>query len=86
MTRKNTINRTAKFMLILFGMWPGSSCVMLRRTFWIITLTIILFWHYQYLSTRFYSDDIFDLIDCFNSFLLHLKFIIKFIVFWLNQR
>jgi len=61
MTRKNTINRTTKFMLILFGMWPGLSCVTLRRTFWIITITIILFWHYQYLSTRYYSDDIFDL-------------------------
>ncbi|XP_018047592.1 PREDICTED: odorant receptor 4-like [Atta colombica] len=33
-----------------------------------------------------HSKDIFDLMDCFSSFLTQVKFSIKLIIFWLNER
>ncbi|XP_072750610.1 odorant receptor 13a-like [Anoplolepis gracilipes] len=86
MMRKSTINRTTKFALILFGIWPNISCVMFCRIFWAVTITIVLLCHYLYFLTHYHSDDIFDLMDCFSSFLGFLKLMIKCVFFWLNQR
>ncbi|KAL6429635.1 hypothetical protein ACFW04_007516 [Cataglyphis niger] len=35
---------------------------------------------------HFYSDDLFNLMDCLSSFLAYTKVMTKFIVFWLNER
>ncbi|XP_018401483.1 PREDICTED: odorant receptor 13a-like [Cyphomyrmex costatus] len=86
MTRKSTLNRTLKFMLILCGIWPGASYILLCRIFWIVSLIVTLFCHYRYFLTHVYSAEILDLMDCLSSFLAYSKIIIKFLVFWLNQR
>ncbi|GAB1863064.1 Odorant receptor [Camponotus japonicus] len=86
MTRKSTINRMTKFVLILFGIWPDISYVIFSRIFWTVTIVIVLFCHYPYLLTHHHSDDVFDLMDCFSNFLGFLKLMIKIIFFWLNQR
>ncbi|XP_011631566.2 odorant receptor 13a-like [Pogonomyrmex barbatus] len=86
MTRRSTFNRTLKFMLILCGIWPGQSCVLFCRIFWIVSLTVTLFCHYRYFLTHIYSAEILDLMDCLSSFLAYSKIIVKFFVFWLNQR
>ncbi|XP_026823991.1 odorant receptor 4-like isoform X3 [Ooceraea biroi] len=85
MLRKSTLNRTIKFLLILFGIWPGTSYILVCRGFWIITIGFIEFCHYRYFVTHIYSAELLDLIDCTCSFLAHAKVLIKFIVFWLNQ-
>ncbi|XP_070150686.1 odorant receptor 13a-like [Polyergus mexicanus] len=83
---KTTINRTTKFALILFGIWPDISCITLCRIFWTITIVIVLLCHYLYFLTHYHSVDVFDLMDCFSSFIGFLKLMIKIIFFWLNQR
>ncbi|XP_025262852.1 odorant receptor 13a-like [Camponotus floridanus] len=86
MTHKSNINRAAKFVLTFLGIWPDISCVMFYRIFWIVTIFMFLFCHYLYFLAHFHSNDVFDLMDCFSSFLGFLKIIIYFIFFWLNQR
>ncbi|XP_029662713.1 odorant receptor 13a-like [Formica exsecta] len=86
MTRKNTINRTLKLMLTLCGIWPGTSCVIICRAYWIIALTIDIICHYRYLLLHLHSSNLFDLMDCFSSFLTQVKFMTKLIIFWLNEQ
>ncbi|XP_071642972.1 odorant receptor Or2-like isoform X2 [Temnothorax longispinosus] len=86
MARKSTLNRTLRFMLTMCGIWPGTPYVLLCRIFWVVSLTVTLFCHYRYFLTHVYSAEILDLMDCLSSFLAYSKIIIKFIVFWLNQR
>ncbi|XP_011263780.2 odorant receptor 4 [Camponotus floridanus] len=86
MIRNSSINRTIEVLFTLFGIWPGTSCILLCRIFWIISIIIVQFYHYQYLLTHFYSDDLFNLMDCLSSFLAYTKVMTKFIAFWLNQR
>ncbi|KAF3054635.1 Odorant receptor 049 [Nylanderia fulva] len=83
---KSTINRTIELIFTLFGIWPGISCVLLCRIFWIISIIIVQFYHYRYFLTHFYTDDLFELMDCLSSFLAYTKVMIKFTIFWLNQR
>ncbi|XP_025164027.1 odorant receptor 4-like [Harpegnathos saltator] len=83
---KSTISRIVKCLLILYGIWPDTSCIMFCKVFWSISLTIIQFWHYQYLLAHFYSNDIFDLMDCLSTFVGYFKLLIKIIVFWWNQQ
>ncbi|XP_072751075.1 uncharacterized protein [Anoplolepis gracilipes] len=86
MTRKSTINRTLKLMLTLCGIWPGTSCVIICRAYWIIALTTDNICHYRYLLMHLHTNDLFDLMDCFSSFLTQVKFMTKLIIFWLNER
>lgn len=85
MIRKSTINRTLEVMFIFYGMWPGTSYVLLCRMAWIIINVLVLFYHYRYFLTHFGTDDLFNLMDCLSSFLAYFKMLSKLIVFWLNQ-
>ncbi|XP_011631562.1 odorant receptor 4-like isoform X1 [Pogonomyrmex barbatus] len=86
MKRKSTINRTLKLMLTLCGVWPGTTCVIICRAYWIIALATDEICHYRYLLMHLHTHDLFDLMDCFSSFLTQVKFTVKLIVFWLNER
>ncbi|XP_024885094.1 odorant receptor 13a-like [Temnothorax curvispinosus] len=86
MTSKRTINRTVELMLTVFGVWPGISCVLPYRVFWVTTLAINQFLHYRYFVTHFHFDNIFDLMDCMSSFLELVKLMFKLIIFSLKQR
>ncbi|XP_025073197.1 odorant receptor 4-like [Pogonomyrmex barbatus] len=86
MTRNSTINRTLKFILCLFGIWPDMSCAILCRTFWAITAIIFIICQYRYLSLYFRTDDIFELVDCISSFVWYFKLMGKLIFFSINQR
>ncbi|KAF3054407.1 Odorant receptor 351 [Nylanderia fulva] len=86
MTRKSTINRTLQLMLTLCGVWPGTSCVIICRVYWIIALAIDNICHYRYLLLHLHTSDLFDLMDCFSSFLTQVKYMTKLIIFWWNER
>ncbi|XP_070150955.1 odorant receptor 13a-like isoform X1 [Polyergus mexicanus] len=86
MTGGRTINRTIELLLTAFGVWPGITCVLLYRVFWIITLVINQFLHYHYFVTHLNIDNLFDLMDCLSSFLGHVKLTFKLIIFSLKQR
>ncbi|XP_011156294.1 odorant receptor 4 [Solenopsis invicta] len=86
MGSKRTINRTVELMLTMFGVWPGVSCVVLNRAFWLVTLVINQYLHYWYFVTHFRVENLFDLMDCLSSLLAHVKLTFKLIVFSLKQR
>ncbi|XP_071642877.1 uncharacterized protein [Temnothorax longispinosus] len=86
MTSRRTINRTVQLMLIMFGYWPGISCVVLYRVFWMIMVGITEFCHCHYLVVHFRFHNLFDLMDCLTSFLAFIKLFSKLFIFWLKQR
>lgn len=81
--RKNTVNRTMKFKLILLGIWMrvlisveyfGSNHPILALSILFNILLYVL------------HDMIFNFTDCFSSFLGYSKLITKFVCFRSNQR
>ncbi|KAL0134037.1 hypothetical protein PUN28_001137 [Cardiocondyla obscurior] len=70
----------------MFGVWPGAPCMMFYQVFWMITLTISEFLHYQYFVTHFRFHNLFDLMDCLSSFLALLKVSVKLVIFSIKQR
>ncbi|XP_014480031.1 PREDICTED: odorant receptor 4-like [Dinoponera quadriceps] len=84
--RRSTLNRTLKFMFVLFGIWPGMSYVLACRVFWVSTLAFIEYCHYHYFLTHIYTAEFLNLMDCMCSFLAYGKVLIKFILFWFNQQ
>ncbi|XP_071643033.1 odorant receptor 45a-like isoform X1 [Temnothorax longispinosus] len=86
MTSRRTINRMMQLMLIMFGYWPGISCVLFYRMFWMTTLAITEYFHCQYLVMHFRFHNLFNLMDCLSSFLAFIKLFSKLLIFWLKQR
>jgi predicted DNA-binding ribbon-helix-helix protein len=86
MTITSTICLSIKFVLRMFGIWPGVSYVTLRRLFWSITLIIAQVSQYAYLVLHFYIDDLADLMDNLSSSLAYSLLFFKLITFWINQR
>lgn len=70
----------------MFGIWPDISCMTFSRVFWTTSLVIIEVCQYRYLLAHSYSSDLFDLMDCFSTFMGYIKFSIKISVFWWNER
>ncbi|XP_014480034.1 PREDICTED: odorant receptor 13a-like [Dinoponera quadriceps] len=86
MSRKTTLNRTVKFMLVLFGIWPGMSCGLICRLFWIVTLIFVEYCHYLYFVSHIYTAEFLDMVDCMCSFMAYAKVIMRIILFWMNQQ
>ncbi|XP_032669871.1 odorant receptor 13a-like [Odontomachus brunneus] len=86
MMRKSTINRTLQLMLTVCGVWPTTSGIAICRAYWVIALGIDEVCHCRYFLLHLQSNDLFDLMDCFSSFLTQVKFSTKLIIFWWNQR
>ncbi|KYN18449.1 Putative odorant receptor 92a [Trachymyrmex cornetzi] len=64
----------------------GKMTVLSFEAYWIIALVIDDICHCRYLLMHLHSKDIFDLMDCFSSFLTQIKLTTKLIIFWLNER
>jgi len=86
MIPQNILNRKVKFIFTLCGIWPGISCVLFYRMFWIITMTIAISYLLSYLLSHLYTAELMDLIDCLCLMLAHIKVISKCFIFWLNQK
>lgn len=86
MIRQTIVNRKVKFIFTLCGIWPGISCVLFYRMFWIITMTIAISYLLSYLLAHIYTAELMDLIDCLCLMLAHIKVISKCFIFWLNQK
>ncbi|XP_024891693.1 odorant receptor 4-like isoform X2 [Temnothorax curvispinosus] len=86
MTSKRTINRTLQLMLIMFGYWPGISCALLNRVFWMIIIGITEFGHCLYFVMHFRLHNLFNLMDCVSSFLAVIKLFTRLFTLWLKQR
>ncbi|XP_025164031.1 uncharacterized protein LOC105187789 isoform X2 [Harpegnathos saltator] len=86
MTRESTISRAVEMLLPLYGVWPGRWCVVIFRVFWVVSVMFIIFCHYRYFVSHASIKNFFDLVDCLSSFLAHVKVIMKFIMFWINER
>lgn len=85
--RKNTISRVAVVTLPVFGVWPEYvSCAIICRVFWLVTLAFIMLCHIRYFMSHMTAERFYDLVDCLCSFLAHVKVIMKFVMFWINER
>ncbi|EZA57539.1 ObirOr5-V10 [Ooceraea biroi] len=86
MTNTSTICFSIKFVLLVFGIWPGVSCVILHRLFWSSTLIITQIFQYAYFILHFHTDNLSDLMDNLSCALAYSLLFFKLIIFWTNQR
>ncbi|XP_019882118.2 odorant receptor 4-like [Camponotus floridanus] len=83
---ENVLSRTIEIWLRIFGIWPDSSCISLRRLFWIIALAIEQIFHYQYIIIHFYSIEFFEVMGILGETMTFSIIIIKIVTFWCKQR
>ncbi|CAL1674356.1 unnamed protein product [Lasius platythorax] len=83
---ENILSQVIEICLRIFGIWPDSSCVLLRRFYWIIALVIEQILQYQYIIIHFYSMEFFEVIIMLGETMAFSIVLIKFIIFWYKQR
>lgn len=83
---ENILSQAIEICLRIFGIWPDSSCVLLRRFYWIIALVIEQILQYQYIIIHFYSMEFFEVIIMLGETMAFSIILIKFIIFWYKQR
>ncbi|XP_012219875.1 odorant receptor 10-like [Linepithema humile] len=82
----STVCFSIKSILYIFGVWPDTSCLALRRLFWTVLLTVTLILQYTYVALHFHTDSLTDLMDTVSTCLAYNLLFIKLIIFWINQR
>ncbi|XP_072750443.1 uncharacterized protein [Anoplolepis gracilipes] len=83
---KNIISQAIEIYLRIFGIWPDSSCILLRRIFWIIALAIEQILQYQYIILHFYSFELFEIMDLLGETMAYTIVLIKIVILWYKQR
>ncbi|XP_072750615.1 odorant receptor 4-like [Anoplolepis gracilipes] len=83
---ENIISRILKICLQIFGIWPDSSCVLLSRIFWIISLIIEQIFQYQYIIIHFYSTELFEVMSMLSEAMSYSTVLMKLLIFWYKQR
>ncbi|EZA57540.1 ObirOr5-V11 [Ooceraea biroi] len=86
MKLENTISQVTRVWLEIFGMWPNSSCIFLRRIFWVVALIFEQVGQYQYIIMHLYSTEISELMNHLSAAMSFTLFCIKLVVFWYKQR
>lgn len=82
----STIGPPIVLMLRIFGIWPDARCVLLRRSFWIISLAIAQVFQYRYIINNIRSIDLSDLMDGLSMTMAYTLLSLKLLIFWFNQR
>jgi len=83
---ENILSQTIEIWLRIFGIWPDSSCISLRRLFWIIALALEQIFQYQYIIIHFYSIEFFEVMGMLGEAMTFSILIIKLVIFWCKQR
>lgn len=86
MIRQNPLNRTMKFMLTWNGIWPGASCVLFWRMFFIVLITFAQYFQYRYFVIHMHTATLWDFMECLSIVLAHSKVLFKLVMLWFNQR
>ncbi|XP_077261523.1 uncharacterized protein LOC143897075 isoform X2 [Temnothorax americanus] len=83
---ENTVSKAIEICLRIFGIWPTTSCILLRRLFWTVMLIIEQVYQYRYIVMHFELSEIFDIMKILSSTMAYTIFFIKLIIFWYKQR
>ncbi|XP_077261498.1 odorant receptor 4-like [Temnothorax americanus] len=83
---ENTVSKAIEICLRIFGIWPTTSCILLRRLFWIFTLVIEQALQYRYIVKHFYLIEFSELMIIFSITMAYTILLFKLVVFWYKQR
>lgn len=83
---ENTVSQTIEIWLRIFGIWPNTTGILLRRLFWIVTLAIEQTFQYRYIIMHFHLMELFEMISLLSSAMSFTMFLIKLVIFWYQQR
>ncbi|XP_071568906.1 odorant receptor 67a-like [Temnothorax nylanderi] len=83
---ENTVSKAIEICLRIFGIWPTTSCILLRRLFWTVMLIIEQVYQYRYIVMHFELSEIFDIMKILSSTMAYTIFFIKLVIFWYKQR
>ncbi|XP_077261487.1 odorant receptor 82a-like isoform X2 [Temnothorax americanus] len=81
-----TVSRSIEIGLRVIGVWPDSSCTVLRRAFWMITLTMAQTFQYRYFVIHVRTDDLSHLMDGLSTTMSYSLLLLKLTIFWINRR
>ncbi|XP_018401528.1 PREDICTED: LOW QUALITY PROTEIN: uncharacterized protein LOC108778764 [Cyphomyrmex costatus] len=81
-----TVSRSIEIGLRVIGVWPNSSCTVLRRAFWMITLTMAQTFQYRYFVIHVRTDDLSHLMDGLSTTMSYSLLLLKLTIFWINRR
>ncbi|KAL6254509.1 hypothetical protein P5V15_014562 [Pogonomyrmex californicus] len=81
-----TVSRSIEIGLRVIGVWPDSSYSILRRAFWMITLTMAQTFQYRYFVIHVRTDDLSHLMDGLSTTMSYSLLLLKLTIFWINRR
>lgn len=81
-----TVSRSIEIGLRVIGVWPDSSCMFLRRAFWMITLTMAQTFQYRYFVIHVRTDDLSHLMDGLSTTMSYSLLLLKLTILWINRR
>ncbi|XP_070150951.1 odorant receptor 4-like [Polyergus mexicanus] len=82
----NTLSKSMEIFLRIFGIWPESSCIPLRRLFWTIAILMEQALEYQWVAVHFYSNEPFEVMKILSETMTYTIMFIKVIIFWVKKR
>jgi len=83
---ENTVSSTTEILLRIFGIWPNTSFVLLRRLFWTISIVFEQVAQYRYIVKNFHLMEFREIVTILSSVMSYTIFLIKLIIFWYKQR
>ncbi|XP_076634166.1 odorant receptor 13a-like [Colletes latitarsis] len=86
MALKSIINRPLELSLHLFGIWPSSSCPILKEVIWTTMTLICLVFQYWYCVAHVKSSDLIDILDGLSLTFSNTLVFLKLTVIWFNKR
>ncbi|XP_077261495.1 odorant receptor Or1-like isoform X2 [Temnothorax americanus] len=82
----NTVSKAIEICLQIFGIWPDTSCALLRRLFWIFTLVIEQIFQYRYIVMHFYFIEFSDRMKILGDAMAYSILLTRLLIFWYKQR
>ncbi|XP_072750605.1 odorant receptor Or1-like [Anoplolepis gracilipes] len=82
----NTLSKSMEIILRIFGIWPNSSYILLRRLFWTIAILMEQFLEYQWVVKHFHSSEPFEVMKTLSEGLTYTIMFIKVFIFWIKKR
>ncbi|XP_077261541.1 uncharacterized protein LOC143897083 isoform X4 [Temnothorax americanus] len=83
---ENTVSQAIEISLRIFGIWPNTSCVLLRRLFWTVMLVIEQVFQYRYIVVNFHLIEFIEMMRIIGSTMAYTIFLFKLLIFWYKQR
>ncbi|XP_071643368.1 odorant receptor 4-like isoform X1 [Temnothorax longispinosus] len=82
----NTVSKAIEICLRIFGIWPNTSCALLRRLFWIVTLVIEQIFQYRYIVMHFYFIEFSERMKILGDAMAYSILLTRLLIFWYKQR